>query len=211
VKGYEYQKGKYVVVTPEEIKAVTPPTVKVMEILQFVRGDDIDPIFFEMSYYVAPESSGQKPYALLLEALRQTKFDGLAKVTMHSREHIVILRPSERGIMLHTMYYADEIRDVAEFTPHRNLVNDKELKLAKTLIESLVDDFKPEKYKDTYRENLEKLIKAKAKGKEIKAAPEPKVEKVVDIMEALQRSLQAKKSVARERRPVKRAARRKRA
>src|SRR5206468_372876 len=175
----------------------------------FVKGDEIDPIFFESSYYVAPDSTGEKPYALLLEALRQSKFDGLAKVTMHSREHIVILRPSERGIMLHTMYYADEVRDVAEFTPHRNLVSDKELKLAKTLIQSLVDDFKPEKYKDTYREALEKLINAKAKGKEIRAAPEPKVEKVVDIMEALRRSLEAKKSVGRERRPAKTAARRK--
>src|SRR2546423_12798056 len=106
VKGYEYQKGKYVVLTPAEIKAATPPTEKVMEILQFVKGDDIDPIYFESSYYVAPEASGQKPYALLLEALRDSKFDGLAKVTMHGREHIVILRPSERGIMLHTMYYA---------------------------------------------------------------------------------------------------------
>jgi DNA end-binding protein Ku len=193
VKGYEYQKGRYVVITPEEIKAATPPTERVMEILQFVKGDDIDPIYFESSYYVAPEESGQKPYALLLEALQQSKFDGLAKVTMHGREHIVILRPSERGIMLHTMYYADEIRDVAEFTPHRNLVNEKELKLAKTLIQSLVDDFKPERYKDTYRENLEKLIKAKAKGKQIQPASEPQLPKVVDIMEALQRSLAQKK------------------
>jgi DNA end-binding protein Ku len=92
------------VVTSEEIKAVTPPTSKFMEILQFVKGDEIDPIFFESSYYVAPGTTGEKAYALLLEALRQSKFDGLAKVTMHSREHIVILRPAERGIMLHIMY-----------------------------------------------------------------------------------------------------------
>jgi DNA end-binding protein Ku len=211
VKGYEYQKDRYVVVTPEEIKAVTPPTSKVMEILQFVKGDEIDPIFFESSYYVAPDTTGEKPYALLLEALRQSKFDGLAKVTMHSREHIVILRPAERGIMLHTMYYLDEIRDVAEFKPHKDLVNDKELKLANLLIKSLVDKFKPEQYKDTFRENVMKLIEAKAKGKEIKPVPEPRVSKVVDIMEALRRSLEAKKPVQRERAPANKAPRRKRA
>jgi len=194
VKGFEQKKGKYIVVTPEEIKAVTPPTEKIMEILEFVKGDEIDPIYFETSYYAAPDTNGQKPYALLLEALRQSKYDGLAKITMHGREHIVILRPSRRGLMLHTMYYADEVRDVAEFTPHRNLVDEKELKLAKTLIDSLVAKFKPEKYKDTYRSNLEKLIAAKARGKEVTPAPEPHVAKVVDIMDALKASLEAKKS-----------------
>jgi DNA end-binding protein Ku len=208
VKGYEFKKSQYVVVTPEEIKAATPPTSKVMEILQFVKGDDVDPVYLESSYYVAPEANGEKPYALLLEALRQSKYDGIAKVTMHGREHVVILRPAERGIMLHTMYYADEIRNVAEFQPHRKLVNDKELKLAKTLVDSLLDDFKPEQFKDTYRTNLEKLVQAKAKGKQITAAPEPEAPKVIDIMEALKRSLEEKKPVARERAPSKRTTRR---
>jgi DNA end-binding protein Ku len=113
--------------------------------------------------------------------------------------------------MLHTMYYLDEIRDVAEFKPHKDLVNDKELKLAKVLIESAVDKFKPEQYKDTFRENLKKLIEAKAKGKETKPVPEPQVPKVVNIMEALRRSLEAKKPVQRERAPAKKAPRRKRA
>jgi DNA end-binding protein Ku len=161
-----------------------------------------------MSRLIAP---ARKRTPLLLEALRQSKFDGLAKVTMHSREHIVILRPAERGIMLHTMYYLDEVRDVADFKPHKDLVNDKELKLAKMLIESLVDKFKPEKYKDTFRENLKKLIEAKAKGKEIKPVPEPRVSKVVDIMEALRRSLEAQKPVQRQRASANKAPRRKRA
>src|SRR6266478_7598448 len=118
IKGYEYKKGQYVAVTAEEIKQVTPPTQSVMEILQFVKGDDIDPVFFESSYYVGADANGQKPYALLFEAMRQSSYDGLAKVTMHGREHTVILRPAKRGIMLHTMYYADEIRDVPEFETH---------------------------------------------------------------------------------------------
>jgi DNA end-binding protein Ku len=193
VKGYEYKPGRYVVVTPEEVKKAAPATQTVMEILQFVKADDIDPIYFETSYYVAPETSGQKPYALLLEALRQSQYDALAKLTMHGREHIVILRPTERGIMLHTMYYSDEIRDVKEFSPDRNLVNAKELQLAKWLVTSLVGKFNPKQYKDTYRENLQKLVAAKAKGKEIQPEPLPEVSKVVDIMEALRRSLSEQK------------------
>jgi DNA end-binding protein Ku len=189
VKGYEFQKGRYVTVTPEEIKKVTPATGEAMELIQFVKAEKIDPIFFETSYYVAPEVSGQKPYALLLEALRQTGYEGLAKVTMHGREHLVTLRPSDRGIMLYTMYYADEIRDAPEFAGSRSLVKEAELKMAKTLVESMAGDFKPKQYSDTYRENLEKLIAAKAKGKEVAAAPQPKIEKVTDIMEALRRSL----------------------
>ncbi len=204
VKGYEYKKGQYAVVTPEEIKKVAPRTETTMEILQFVKGDQIDPIYFESSYYVAPEANGQKPYALLLEALRHSAYDALAKITMHGREHIVILRPSERGIMLHTMYYADEIRDVKEFEPHRNLVNEKELKLATTLVESLAGKFDPTQYKDTYRENLEKLVAAKAKGKQIAVTPEPKAAKVVDIMEALRKSLSDKKKAGPVEKPAKR-------
>src|ERR1700730_12189279 len=97
-----------------EDKPVTQPTESVMDILQFVKGDEIGPVFFESSYYVGADANGQKPYALLFEAMRQSSYDGLAKVTMHGREHIVILRRAKRGIMLHTMYYVDEIRDVPE-------------------------------------------------------------------------------------------------
>src|ERR1700682_4890373 len=104
---------------------------------------------------VGADANGQKPYALQFEAMRQSGYDGLAKVTMHGREHIVILRPAKRGIMLHTMYYADEIRHVPEVAPQSNLVKDKELQMAKALIEALVGKFRPEQYKDTYRENLE--------------------------------------------------------
>jgi DNA end-binding protein Ku len=157
---------------------------------------------------VGADTNGEKPYALLFEAMRQSSYDGLAKVTMHGREHIVILRPAKRGIMLHTMYYADEVRDVPEVAPRLNLVKDKELQMAKALIETLVGDFRPEQYKDTYRENLEKLIAAKAKGKEITPAAEPKTAKVVDIMEALRKSLESK-STASKGAPAKKTSRRK--
>jgi DNA end-binding protein Ku len=195
VKGYEYEKDHYVVVDDEDIKKVAPKTASVMEIQEFVKGEDVDPVFLESSYYMAPDEGGEKPYALLFEALRQSKFYGVAKVSMHNREHVVILRPAKRGIMLHTMYYVDEIRAVDEFRTDTDLVKEKELQLAKTLIDSLAEEFHPEKYKDAYRENLQKMIEAKIEGRKVVETPAPQVAPVIDIMEALKRSLAERKPV----------------
>src|SRR5216683_634480 len=115
VKGYEYEKDKYVVIDDEDIKKVAPKTAKTMEVLEFVKASEVDAIFFESSYYMAPDEAGEKPYALLFEALRQTGMVGVASIAMHNREHVVILRPGGKGILLHTMYYNDEIRQVEEF------------------------------------------------------------------------------------------------
>ena len=198
VKGYEYEKDKYVVVEDEEIKKVAPKTAKTMEVLEFVQSADVDPLYFESSYYLAPDEAGEKPYALLFEALRKTGCVGVAKIAMHNREHIVILRPGEHGILLHTMYYRDEIRQVEEFRTDRSLVKDKELELAMTLVKSLEAEFVPEKYKDDYRENLKAMIKAKVEGREVvETAPAVHKAPVIDIMEALKMSLaQAKKPVS---------------
>jgi len=198
VKGYEYEKDKYVVIDEEDIKKAAPQTAKTMEIQEFVKSDEVDPIFFESSYYLAPDEAGEKAYALLFEALRKTGCVGVAKIAMHNREHIVILRPGPQGLMLHTMYYRDEIRKVDEFRTDLSLIKDKELALAQTLIESLLAPFEPEKYKDNYRENLLAMIQAKVEGKQIveTAAPQHKAQ-VIDIMEALKMSLaEAKKPVA---------------
>src|SRR4051812_10621424 len=154
VKGYEYEKDKYVVIDDEDIKKVAPKTGRTMEILEFVKSADVDPIYFESSYYMAPDEAGEKPYALLFEALRRTEYVALAKIAMHNREHIVILRPGPRGILLHTMYYKDEIRQVEEFRTDISLVKEKELELANTLISSLAAEFEPEKYQDEFRANL---------------------------------------------------------
>ncbi len=137
IKGYEYEKGRYVVVDEEEIKKAAPPTAKTMEIMEFVKSAEVDPIFFESSYYLAPDEAGEKPYALLFEALRRTGYVAIAKIAMHSREHVVILRPGQQGILMHTMYYRDEIRQVEEFRTNTSLVKEKELELAKSLVESL--------------------------------------------------------------------------
>ncbi len=190
VKGYEYEKDKYVVVEDEEIKKVAPKTAKTMEVLEFVKADEVDPIYLESSYYLAPDEGGEKPYALLFEALRQSGYFGVAKIAMHNREHIVILRPGAKGILLHTMYYPDEIRQVEEFRTDISTVKPKELELAKTLVQSLEAPFEPQKYKDDYRENLMAMIQAKVEGKEVVAPAEP-VHKapVIDILEALKASL----------------------
>ena len=193
VKGYEYEKGQYVVVDEEDIKKVAPKTAKVMEIQEFVKAADVDPIFLESSYYMAPDEGGQKPYALLFEAMRQAGYYAVAKIAMHNREHVVILRPGSKGILLHTMYFVDEIRQVDEFRTDTDLVKPKELDLAKMLIDSLSGDFEPQKYHDTYRDNLMKMIEAKVEGRKVVAAPEPHVAPVIDIMEALKRSLAEKK------------------
>jgi len=193
VKGYEYEKDNYVEVDDEEIKKVAPKTAKVMELLEFVKAEQVDPIYLESSYYMAPDEGGDKPYALLFQALRETKYYGIARVAMHNREHIVILRPNGNGVVLHTMFYTDEIRQVEEFHTDTSQVKDKELALAKMLIESLASDFEPQKYTDTYRVNLQKLIQAKLEGQQIVATPAPHIAPVIDIMEALKKSLAEQK------------------
>src|SRR3954447_1435636 len=196
VKGYEYEKDHYVVIDEEDIKKVAPRTAKVMEILEFVKADQVDPIYLESSYYVAPDEGGEKPYALLFQALKESEYYAVAKVAMHNREHIIILRPGSKGILSHTMYFQDEIRQVEEFRTDTSLVKDKELAMAKMLISSLEADFEPQKYHDEYRDNLHKMIEDKIEGRKVVAAPTEHVAPVIDIMEALKKSLAEKRKPA---------------
>jgi DNA end-binding protein Ku len=196
VKGYEYEKDRYVEIDDEDIKKVAPKTASVMEILEFVKSDQVDPIYLESSYYVAPDEGGEKPYALLFQALRESKYYGVAKIAMHNREHIVILRPGSKGILSHTMYYQDEIRQVDEFRTDTSLVKDKELDMAKMLISSLEADFEPKKYHDEYRDNIRKMIDDKIEGRKVVATPAAHTAPVIDIMEALKRSLAEKRKPA---------------
>jgi DNA end-binding protein Ku len=196
VKGYEYEKDHYVVVEDEDIKKVAPKTAKVMEILEFVKADQVDPVYLESSYYVAPDEGGEKPYALLFQALRESNFYGLAKVAMHNREHIIVLRPGAKGILSHTMFYTDEIRQVDEFRTDTSLVKEKELALAKMLISSLEAEFEPQKYHDAYRANLQKMIEDKIEGKKVVETPAEHIAPVIDIMEALKKSLAEKRKPA---------------
>ena len=190
VKGYEYEKGEYVIVEPEEIKKIEPKTSKAMEILQFVKQDEIDPLYFESSYYLLPEEGGNRPYALLATALKKSGDVGIAKLTMHNREYTAILRPYEGGLMLHTMYYQDEVRRLEDFKPPRVEVKDAEVKVAQQLIGALEAKFDISEFHDTFEENLRKLVKAHLEGKEVTAVEKPKKPApVVDLMAALKQSL----------------------
>src|SRR5258708_4760301 len=146
--------------------------------------------------YCAAEDAGEKPYALLFNTLKQTGYVGVAKIAMHNREHIVIFRPGPQGLMMHTMYYANEVRKVDEFRTDVTLVKDKEVELARMLVESLAATFEPEKYHDTYRDNLQSMIDAKIKGKEVVTPPSREPAKIIDIMEALKQSLASRKPAA---------------
>jgi DNA end-binding protein Ku len=190
VKGYEYKKGQYIVIGEEELKKIAPPTAQEMKILQFVRGQDVDPIYLDKSYYVAPDKAGTRPYELLRRVMEQTGYDAIAKIAMHGREHIVVLRPRQNGLLLHTMYFSDELNQGNQ--RNREVPEDfskKELELAKTLIDGLKSKFKPEEYQDEYRHNVERLIEQKQKGRKVTPIRQPKPSVVTDLMSALEASL----------------------
>ena len=191
VKGYEFRKGEYVIIEPEEIKKIEPKTAKSMEILEFVKADDIDPIYFESSYYLMPEEAGRRPYALLQKALQDSRYVAVAKLAMHNREYTVFLRPYNGGMMLHTMYYRDEIREVEGFGPVDVEIKEAELKVAHQLVKALEADWEPEKYYDTFEANVKELIKAHLEGKQVGSVEKPKKPApVVDLMDALKASLE---------------------
>jgi DNA end-binding protein Ku len=204
VKGYEYRKDEYVIVEPEEIKKIEPKTAKTMEILEFVKSADVDPVYFESSYYMLPEEAGRRPYALLTKALEESEYVAIAKLTMHNREYTVFLRPHKGGMMLHTMYYKEEVREVEGFGPPDVEIKDAEIKVAHQLIEALADEWDPEKYHDNFQENLKKLIETKLEGGTVQAVEQPKkLAPVVDLMAALKESLEnAKKPAASEKRGI---------
>jgi DNA end-binding protein Ku len=195
VKGYETSKGKYVVVDDDELKKIAPPTASTMDIVQFVRSDEVDPIYFESSYYVGPDENAAKPYQLFLQALVLTKYHAIAKLAMHGREHIVLIRPAEGAMVLHTLFYPNELHAANRAAPKSaSKLPPKEVELAKNLIQHLAGPFKPSEFHDSYRENIERLIEQKQKGKPVSAAAQPKRAPVIDLMEALKRSLAASPS-----------------
>src|ERR1700734_3520443 len=189
VKGYEFRKDEYIIIEPDEIKKIEPQTAKTMEILEFVKASEVDPVYFESSYYMLPEEAGRRPYALLTKALEESEYVAIAKITMHNREYTVFLRPHEGGLMLHTMYYAEEVKKVEGFGAPDVELKDAEVKVAHQLIEALADEWNPEKYKDSFQENLKKLIETKLEGGEVAEVEQPrKLAPVVDLMAVLKLS-----------------------
>jgi DNA end-binding protein Ku len=195
-KGYEYEKDQYLLFTEKELEEAEPDSARTMEILEFVKAEEIDPLYFDASYYAAPEDAGAKAYHLLLQAMLESGFAAIAKVTMHSRENIVIIRARKEGLTVHTMFYQNEIRPAVEYgSTDKSEVKEQEKALAMQLINNLAAHFKPEKYHDVYQENLQKLIDAKAHGQKITVLPQAARTPVIDLMDALKKSL-AKKTPA---------------
>src|SRR6202041_4093590 len=192
IKGYEYETGQSVLVDGEEIKKITPPSGKTMEILAFLDQSDVDPIYFDSSFMAMPDEHADKPYALLLKALQDTRKMGVAKVSMHQREYTVFIRARKNGLTLHTMFYENEISSVEGYGRQFDVkLKPEEVKLADQLVKSLSAPFKPELYKDEFQQRLSELIEAKLKGKTVSAAPPQGKARVIDMMEALKKSLAA--------------------
>jgi DNA end-binding protein Ku len=191
IKGYEYEKGRYIVIEPDELKKITPASARTADILAFVKESDVDPIYFDASYFAVPEKENAKPYALLVKALEEKQRVAIAKLAMHLREYAIFVRPRNHGLTVHTMYFADEIRSVEGYgeTDHQLKLRPQELKLAEQLVETLSQDFKPAQYHDAYQERLKALIEAKLKGETIVEEKPAKRAPVIDMMEALKRSV----------------------
>jgi DNA end-binding protein Ku len=193
VKGFEFKEDEFVVLSDEDFDAAKAEGVRSIEISDFVPYDEIDPIFFEKTYYLGPQSGGEKVYALLREAMEKTGLAGIAKFVMRDRQHLGCLRVREGTLTLEKMFFHDEVRPIDEIAPRDAKVSKSELDMATSLIEQFTGKFEPEKYDDTYREALCDVIRAKRKGKTI-TAPEPEAEEEpTDLMAALRASVEAAK------------------
>jgi DNA end-binding protein Ku len=193
VKGYEYEKGRFVVLTKEDFQAAALEKSRTVDILDFVKAEEIDDRFFETPYYVLPAKGGERAYALLREAIRESGRTGVAKIILRETQHLAALEVIDEALVLTMMRFADELADMSAYTfPAASSVSRQELEMARTLVESLAAEWQPDKYTDDYRENLMKVIRAKMKGRTVKlaSAEEPRSAEVIDLMERLRQSLQ---------------------
>jgi DNA end-binding protein Ku len=190
VKAFEYTKGEYVFMEEEDFEAAKVEGYKTIEIVDFVPYEDIDPIFFAHTYYVGPDRGAEKVYSLLVKAMENSELTGIAKFVMRDKQHLGALRIRDGVITLEQLHFADEIRPIDEIKASRTRVSQEELRMAERLIESFTAEWKPEKYKDTYRDELCAIIKAKRKGKDVHAAPDVEEEAPTDLMTALRESIE---------------------
>ncbi len=191
VKGYQYEKGKYVIFTEKDFEKIKTPKDKNITIEQFVNLDEIDPIYFDKAYYVTP-TGGEKAYGVLLEAMQTKKKAGIAKTVLGTKETLLLIRARDGRMLVNTLYFFDEIQKSAEIKLPK--IEKKELELATSLIDQMTEPFKPEKYKDEYNEKLMKAIKRKIAGHEIvEQKEEAEPAKIINLMEALQKSLKQAK------------------
>lgn len=185
---YEFEKNRYLPLAKPAFAQLAAPTSTEISLSEFVKLDQIDPVYFETSYFVIPGPGGERPYALLYRALRDAGVVGMASVAMHRREHIVVLRPDARGLLLHTMFYADEVRGGEQYTAEAD-VNLKELKMAAMMIEAMAGEFDIHKYHDPYREKLQALIDSRMPAAGTAPPAAKPAASPIDLIEALQASL----------------------
>ena len=191
VRGFEYAKGNYVPVTEEDLEHLPVKTVHTVDISDFVKLEEVDPIYFDKAYYLAPEETGAKAFVLLRQALEQTGRAAVAKVAIRDKESLCLVRPYQDVLTLETMLYANEIRSTKDIAVDSVGVSPREIQMAVSLIENLSDSFDPQRYHDEYQAALKKLIDAKVEGAPLPAAPSERGEKIVDLMEALRASVEA--------------------
>ncbi|HEY0868275.1 MAG TPA: Ku protein [Fimbriimonas sp.] len=193
VKGYEISKGRYVLMEEEDLENVPVPSKHTVSVDGFVDASEVDPVYFDSAYYLEPEETGRRPYALLLKALQSKKVAAIAKIAMRQKESLCLLRATEGRIVLETLHYPDEIRKLEPAKTDFDL-DERELKMAESLVDLLREEFQPEKYKDEVRDAILERIEAKAHGESIAEQPEPKqTAQVIDLFEALKRSVEAAK------------------
>jgi DNA end-binding protein Ku len=191
-KGYPVDKDNYVLVTNDELRALEAQSSETMEIVQFVKLPDVDPLYYQTSYFSVAEDPGRKAYSLIHKGMQQLNLGAIAKITLHQREQIVMIRPFEQGLVLHTLYYPDEIRAVAEYDNQPEVsVQKAELELAEQFMKQLMAEFHPENFQDEYEIRVEQLIESKrgqaaAPGKQ----PKKKLAPVIDLMDALRKSME---------------------
>ncbi|MEA3188434.1 MAG: end-binding protein Ku [Chthoniobacter sp.] len=193
VKGYEYEKGKFIVLKDEDFARVDIEATQTVDITDFVELEEVDPMYFYKPYYMEAEKGGDKAYALLRAALEKTGKIGIAKVVIKTRQYLAGVKPNQRGLVLELMHFAEELVDASEFKFTRHEVGKKELDMATALVGSMSDDWHPEKYKDDYREKLEKVIEEKIEHPDAepkKVASKKKATNVIDLVSVLQQSLQ---------------------
>jgi DNA end-binding protein Ku len=191
VKAFEYEKGEWVYMSEEDFEAAAAENHRTIDIRAFVPFDDVDPIFFERTYYLGPAQDGERVYALLAKAMENSGLAGVAKWVMRDRQNLGLLRVREGVITLERMHFADEIRPAEEFAPKDGKVERRELDMAEQLIEQYTGKFDPSEFRDTYRDALCEIIKAKRKGDEVRVEAEPEPEAPTDLMEALRASVEA--------------------
>jgi DNA end-binding protein Ku len=203
-RGYEYAKGKYVPISEDDLEHLPVKTVHTVDISDFVKVDEVDPIYYDKPYYLAPEETGVKAFTLLRKALEETGRVAVAKVAIRDKENLCLVRPYQDVLAMETMLYENEIRSTEDIAVDGEKVSPKELQMAVSLIENLSDSFDPSRYEDEYQAALKKVIKAKVDGAPLPEAAPERGEKVVDLMEALRASIEATKgkSAARERKPA---------